>query len=749
MTERSSRGFRLATYVAGSLFLGYLVFSLALRGRVSWFGLASDAALLGVNLLATLALAYAAVRSRVLGKRLAWAWGVLALAQFSFSMGDMVWLILQSRLSDPPFPSVADGFYLAYYPLFAAGLLLLPAPQPSAEQRLKNTIDLAIVILGSALIGWNFLVAPLVADNPNDRLATFLLLAYPVLSFGLFYVLLRLVYRRTQDSRFGPVWLLELGVLTMIVADVIFTLQISQKNYLGGGAVDFAYMAAYLLTSLAGVRQGLDQPDSQQEQSAARSETWATYLPYLLGILSFFLLVAYDRTRISFPVMAIVVGVIFTLIIWRQVVSMRENARLYENELRRRRLAEALGQAGREVSGNLDFDAVPGLILDQLATVLPYERCSIMIEEKNTLIIAAQRGFPADERTKHLRITIRPDDVFLEMARTRQPVVYPDVTQVPGWQIVPWLPLNKSWMGVPLIGRDRIIGMLSITRRPADAFSPDDALLATAFAAQAAIALENARLYDQLNQAYHNLEILDHTKSRFIEVVAHELRTPLTIIKGYSQALSSQPSARADPQYRPYLDGILRGIDRMHETVNDMLAVTKIDAQELKLRKKPTLLSIVVGEAISKYESALQERRLTLIVEGLKGMPPIEADPDLLSKVFQHLVMNAIKYTPDGGKITITGALDEASREVEVIVSDTGIGIDPAQHQVIFEKFYQGGEAALHSSGKTKFKGGGPGLGLAIARGIVVAHGGKIWVESPGCDEATCPGSQFHVRLPM
>jgi signal transduction histidine kinase len=148
----------------------------------------------------------------------------------------------------------------------------------------------------------------------------------------------------------------------------------------------------------------------------------------------------------------------------------------------------------------------------------------------------------------------------------------------------------------------------------------------------------------------------------------------------------------------------------------------------------------------------------------LEALPLIQADPDLLWKVFYQLVINAIKYTPDGGAITVSGteitplpSFDYAqdaqegpgARSVEIVVSDTGIGIDPAHHELIFEKFYQTGPVAFHSSGKTKFKGGGPGLGLAIARGIVIAHNGRIWVESQGYDEAHCPGSQFHVRLPL
>jgi len=124
----------------------------------------------------------------------------------------------------------------------------------------------------------------------------------------------------------------------------------------------------------------------------------------------------------------------------------------------------------------------------------------------------------------------------------------------------------------------------------------------------------------------------------------------------------------------------------------------------------------------------------------------------LLHKAFYQVIMNAIKFTPDGGQIIIKGkTLTESSKspEVEISVHDTGIGIAKESQEVVFEKFYQTGDVLMHSSGRTKFKGGGPGLGLAIARGVVKAHGGRIWLESPGYDEETTPGTTVYIRLPV
>lgn len=254
----------------------------------------------------------------------------------------------------------------------------------------------------------------------------------------------------------------------------------------------------------------------------------------------------------------------------------------------------------------------------------------------------------------------------------------------------------------------------------------------------------------ELEKTYNVLEQMDRAKVSFIEVAAHELRTPLTLVKGYTQMLVMK--FKDEPETMALTQGILDGSDRMQEIVGSMLDVSRIDSNILKIMPEDTNLGVVIGRVGKVFQDALKERKLTLAMQGVDGLPILQADPDQLYKVFYHLVINAIKYTPDGGRITVHGHLAETGdgrNEVEIVVSDTGIGIDPEHHELIFEKFYQTGEVYMHSSGKTKFKGGGPGLGLAIARGIIQAHGGRIWAESPGHDEINLPGSKFFVRLPL
>jgi signal transduction histidine kinase len=208
--------------------------------------------------------------------------------------------------------------------------------------------------------------------------------------------------------------------------------------------------------------------------------------------------------------------------------------------------------------------------------------------------------------------------------------------------------------------------------------------------------------------------------------------------------------AKNDPEMGVLAQGILDGSRRMTDIVNSMLDVSRIDSKTLRLSTVDLEPGTLIEKVSQNFKNDLAERELTIETRGLGGLPVVEADPELLYKVFYHLIINAIKYTPNGGRITISGRAlqDHGQPQVEIVVGDNGIGIDPQHHALVFEKFYQTGEVLLHSSGKTKFKGGGPGLGLAIARGIVEAHHGRIWVESPGYNETTRPGTEFHVCLP-
>lgn len=268
-------------------------------------------------------------------------------------------------------------------------------------------------------------------------------------------------------------------------------------------------------------------------------------------------------------------------------------------------------------------------------------------------------------------------------------------------------------------------------------------------AAQYEIQARIAYVSNELNKAQQNLERLDRSKSDFIAVAAHELKTPLTLVEGYTAMLGE--SLNGDPRASAHaylVNGIHNGTRRLQMIIDDMIDVSLIDNNMLKLNFQPVWINRLLSALSYELEPICTERSLKLEIENFPGSADMTfGDPERLLQLLRNVMTNAIKFTPDGGKITVTGNKLPGFVEVEII--DTGIGIAPEDQPYIFEKFGRLGNISLHSSGKTKFKGGGPGLGLHIARGIIESHGGAIWVDSPGYDEKSCPGSVFHLLLPQ
>jgi len=257
------------------------------------------------------------------------------------------------------------------------------------------------------------------------------------------------------------------------------------------------------------------------------------------------------------------------------------------------------------------------------------------------------------------------------------------------------------------------------------------------------------RISAQLEEAKLALERLDKSKSDFIAVAAHELKTPLTLIEGYTTMLREQLANPSEAiQVKTLLNGIEQGTRRLRQIVDDMIDVSMIDNQMLTLNYQPLWIGRLLDGIQYEFNKIVNERRLNLIIHPFPGSQEMTfGDPERLYQALRNVVSNAVKFTPDGGRISINGRMLPGF--IEITVSDSGIGIDPEDQMRIFEKFGRLGDTSLHSSGRTKFKGGGPGLGLPIAKGIIEAHGGAIWVESEGYDEERCPGSTFHILLPI
>ncbi|HEY4688187.1 MAG TPA: hybrid sensor histidine kinase/response regulator [Anaerolineae bacterium] len=264
----------------------------------------------------------------------------------------------------------------------------------------------------------------------------------------------------------------------------------------------------------------------------------------------------------------------------------------------------------------------------------------------------------------------------------------------------------------------------------------------------------NRRLVDRLQttivdlqKANAELRRLDKMKSDFVVLASHELRTPLTLIYGYVNLL--QMEIRQLASNDSLMDLTKRLADataRLAELYDLIVNVSLIDTQHLNLALGPVDLFGVISSVIGELGPIVHQRGLHLTTTSFRDLPKVMGDADYLRRALSNVAHNAVKYTPDDGSIAISHELQPGA--IDIRITDTGIGIDPAEHDRIFQKFVVAEDIVHHSTSRSAFMGGGLGLGLSVVRGIVEAHGGRVWVESPGRDPERLPGTTFHILLP-
>ncbi|HSH03432.1 MAG TPA: tetratricopeptide repeat protein [Anaerolineae bacterium] len=457
-----------------------------------------------------------------------------------------------------------------------------------------------------------------------------------------------------------------------------------------------------------------------------------------------------------------------------QTAIALENAQLYKQSQQRAEEMTTLAQIGRDIASTLNLETVLERLANHAHSLFKAHTTVLRLRgQDDQFYPLVTLGTYADQF--QTATTTLGEGITGDIAATGIAEIIPDPEKDPRALHVAGTPDEEetpvALLCAPITTQNRSIGLLLLYRDQADGvFTEVDLNFVVGLTRQAAVAIENAQLYRQiktfnqqledevsrrtadLQEAYRQLERLDQTKSRFIAITAHELRTPITVLKGYAQIIKQSPQSAAN-----VIDGMVTGTNRLLEIVNTMLVLAKIDSRELELSAQPLDCHLILKRIARDLADDVNTRQQTLIIdESIKEIPTIYGDGDSLKMVFSNIIRNGIKYTPDGGAIRVHGRHWTTPPQpnypptgIEIIISDTGIGIAPEAIELIFTKFYQTGTVAHHSSSQVNFKGGGPGLGLAIARGIIEAHQGRLWAESAGYDEDTLPGSDFHIVLPI
>jgi signal transduction histidine kinase len=287
-------------------------------------------------------------------------------------------------------------------------------------------------------------------------------------------------------------------------------------------------------------------------------------------------------------------------------------------------------------------------------------------------------------------------------------------------------PAVRSLLVVPLIHKGQVIGTLNVDDDEPDAFSPDTVRILSIAGAQAAVAIENARLFEALREraerlarAHRELQESDRLRTEFVQNISHELRTPLTFIKGYVELLLDDALGRLTRRQRESLQIVAERTARVTRLVDDILTLQQVERSDLCLG--PVSLDQIAHAEVRSAKAMAQQEGVILTEDYAPDLKLALGDAERLGQVFANLIGNAIKFTPDSGTITVRLTNDQDSVRADVI--DEGIGIAQDNLTRIFERFYQ-----VDGSSKRRFR--GTGLGLAIVKEIIDAHGGTITVSS-------------------
>ncbi len=420
-----------------------------------------------------------------------------------------------------------------------------------------------------------------------------------------------------------------------------------------------------------------------------------------------------------------------------QVAVAIENARLFNETQQRLAEVSTLYTVAQQTTTSLDLNEVLENIVSIIKRVLACRGCCIFLVDQETqeLSIRAASGL-SDKWRDEARLKVG-EGISGQVAATGRPIYIPDTHSYPGF--IFFDPTVRSLLAVPMTTKDRVIGTLNIDDTRVDAFTDDDGRLLSIAAAQAAVAIENAQLYkglkeraEKLERAYNELKELDRLKSEFVQNVSHELRTPLTFVKAYVELLLDGTLGELNQRQRESLEIVAERTNTLTRLVRDIIALQQIERESLHLSL--VNLGEIAQMALLGAEVTARQAGIVLKADIPSDLPLVPGDRDRLNQVFDNLLGNAIKFSPDGGEVTIR--VWDAGDVVEASISDNGIGIPADELEKIFERFYQ-------VDGSTTRRFGGTGLGLAIVKRIVEAHGGRVWAESE-----QGRGSTFFFTLP-
>jgi signal transduction histidine kinase len=430
-----------------------------------------------------------------------------------------------------------------------------------------------------------------------------------------------------------------------------------------------------------------------------------------------------------------------------QAVIAIENVRLFtELEARTHDLTRsvgelrALGEVGQAISSTLDLKTVLSTIAAR-ATQLSDTDAGVIYEydeQREVFLPRATEHLEGEIVETMLATPVRKGEGATgQLAEAHEPIQLPDILAAPAESRVRAALVRggyRALLAVPLVREDHLIGGLTVIRKATGEFTPEVIDLMRTFATQSALAIQNARLFREIEDKSRQLEVASRHKSEFLANMSHELRTPLNAIIGFSEVLGERMFGELNEKQEEYLKDIHASGQHLLSLINDILDLSKIEAGRMELELTDFDLPTAMENALTLVRERAGRRGIALHQAVDARLGQIRGDERKIKQVLLNLLSNALKFTPEGGRVDVRATLSDGMAEVSV--TDTGVGIAPADQEAVFEEFRQVGTADKKVEGT--------GLGLTLSRKFIELHGGRIWVQSQ-----VDVGSTFTFTIPV